>query len=142
MELSVSIINALSRAGLFLPDDFFKDTAPAASKNAPTSSQTRPLNKKADPKLAAEARRARMMEEAGVHNSSDDNDVGRPSFKPKRKISREEAQAEKEAIRASLRNTDEVAEKITHNSTPPDIYKDLKNQGFDGEVFEREIDLD
>lgn len=144
MILSVVIVNQLSKLGLFLPDDIFDEPAPKPAVHTPQSAQAAtsaprrhtPGTGPQDPFAAAAARREKMH--SNLVEADNTNGDGRPGFRSGRKISREEAAAEKEAIRASLRAQAGAAyEPITNNSTPPDIRQDLREAGVDIERIDR-----
>jgi len=144
MSLSIAIVNQLAKAGLFLPKDFFKD----APRAAPTPSVQQPPVRgggriAADPLAAAAARRASMQQQLDNLAADSKTDGGRPSFRGSGKISREQAAADKESIRQSLRSqADGAYEPIRENTAPPDIYADIEQQGINLSRLERDIDPD
>lgn len=146
MSLSVAIANQLAKAGLFLPADFFQQEATPSL--VPPPRQTVPSTRTpgripADPVAAAAARRAMMQQQVDNMAAETKMGDGRPSFKGTSKVSREQAAADKEAIRASLRAQAESAyEPIRQNTAPPDTIADLRTQGIDVNRIEREIDPD
>lgn len=112
---SETIRAALARKGAFLPDDFFNQEEPIIT--------TKPLE--VDPREAA------MRRIQGAQRQLDggrDADISRKINIPK--ISREEAAARKQAIVASLANTDEV---ISQAAQPPgpNLASDFAEAGLD-----------
>jgi len=149
MSPSVSIVNQLAKAGLFLPADFFQQEAtpsihtPSSPRQSAPAARTPGGRMPADPVAAAAARRAMMQQQVDNMTAETKMDGGRPSFRGSSKVSREQAAADKEAIKASLRAQAESAyEPIRQNTAPPDISEDLRHQGFDVSRIEREIDPD
>jgi hypothetical protein len=150
MTLSLLIINQLSKAGLFLPNEVLTEapkprvhtpqSVQAASQQAARRTQgTGPQ----DPFAAAAARRERMQGNLDSSASSGTDSDGRPGFRSGKRISREQAAEEKEAIRASLRaQVDNAYEPITENSTPPSLQADLSKHGIDLDRIESEFDPD
>jgi hypothetical protein len=150
MTLSLLIINQLSKAGLFLPNEVLTE-APKPKVHTPQSTQAASQQAARrtqstgpqDPFAAAAARRERMQSNLDSTASSGTDGDGRPGFRSGKKVSREQAAEEKAAIRASLRAQAENAyEPITRNSTPPSIRDDLSEHGIDLGHIESQIDPD
>lgn len=117
IEASETIKAALIRKSAFLPDDFFKEEP---VKPAPLT--VRP------PVDAREAALRRIQSSQRQLDTGKDADISRKINIPK--ISREEALARKQAIIASLANTDEM---ISQAAQPPipDLASDLAESGLD-----------
>lgn len=116
---SENIKAALTRKGAFLPDGFF-DAAPAQAAAPAAQNQLQP-----DPRAAALRRIGYAQSQL---NPEMDSDVSRKINIPK--ISRQEAAARKQAILASLADTEET---ISQASQPPlpDLASDFAEHGLD-----------
>jgi len=114
---SDNIKAALVRKGAFLPDDFF-DTPTERSAPAPVVAQH-------DPRAAA---LRRINQQQSQLNPEMDGDTSRKINIPK--ISRAEAAARKQAIVASLANTDEALSQASQ-PTRPDLASDFAEHGLD-----------
>lgn len=117
IPVSENIKAALVRKGAFLPDDFF-DVAEEQTVPQPVVFQH-------DPRAAA---LRRISQQQSQLNPEMDGDVSKKINIPK--ISRAEAAARKQAIVASLANTDEA---LSQASQPPrpDLESDFAEHGLD-----------
>ena len=132
IQVSDSIKAALARKGAFLPDGFFDSVAPAPA-SAPAAPRPATKTSQPDPHSAALRRIHQAQSQLNPEMSAD---TSRKINIPK--VSKADAAARKQAILASLANTDENLSQASHQPRP-DLAADFAEHGLDLGMLEEMI---